>query len=404
MQEHSRRSVLRRVGATSIVGGVAAVSGIVTSETVSAAGRDHTVSPEESIQKAINQAQPGDTIHIEPGEYRENLETVRSGNNGSPITLTGPSDAVFMGGGDARSFEIKHSHIHLTGLTLNGLHDADNPNQLSSYRDKMVYAEPDSSEYLEDLIISPHGAGNTTGECIRLSMTKQSMVGDFNVIGATGREHYGPGNQSGSNGEVVYLGTSPSQIDEPPHNGNIDETRNICVRQIDNSDGHEHSELVNTKEGTRNILIEYCTDRNSVYPEGGEINIQGQETIARYNDLQDGDGAAVRVGWSTPDPDAPDAGKLNSVYYNTLKNNDGDAIKLPKSNAGPSEQRYLCGNDYNGSTADTPGSSCPRKLPTSSTWGASGGTWKTVKSQKGRMMANFRSSWMRFIVRARSTN
>lgn len=379
------------------------MSSIVASNKASAADYEHSVSPDESIQTAINQAQPGDTVYVQPGEYRENIETVRSGKKGSPITLTGPADAVFMGGGSARSFEIKHSHIHLTGLTLDGLHDRNSPDQLDSYRDKMVYAEPTNSTYLEDLIVSPHGAGNTFGECIRLSMTKQSIVGDFSVIGATGREHYGPGNQSGSNGEVVYLGTSPSQIDESPHNGNVDETRNICVRKIDNSEGHKHSELVNTKEGTRNILIEYCTDRNSVYPEGGEINIQGQETVARFNDLQDSDGAAVRVGWSTSDPDAPDAGKLNSVYYNILKNNSGDAIKLPKSDAGPGEQNYLCGNDYNGSTADTPGSSCPRKLPTSDIWGASGGTWQQiVKRRNSPEMANLRSRWIRYVAQPHS--
>ncbi|QLH82019.1 hypothetical protein [Halosimplex pelagicum] len=353
------------------VGALASVGAVSATERAAAA--DYTVSPSDSIQSAIDQAQAGDTIYVEPGTYEENLETVRSGDPGAPIEITGPADAVYVGGGDARSFEIMHSHIHVTGLTLDGLHDPDNPGALSSYRDKMIYAEPNSSTYLEDLVISPHGAGNTFGECIRLSMTRDSEVGDFEVIGATGREHYGPGSVDGSNGEVVYLGTSPSQIDESPHNGNVDETRNIYVHHIDNSAGHAHSELVNTKEGTRNILVEYCTDRNAVYPEGGEMNIQGQETVVRYCDLQDGDGAAVRLGWSTSDEDAPDAGTMNSVYYNTLRNNDGAAIKLPKSNAGASEQDHLCGNDWNGSTDDTPGSSCASDLPTSSEWGADGG-------------------------------
>ncbi|WP_248909875.1 hypothetical protein [Halocatena marina] len=372
MEDISRRSVLRKVGIAGTLGTLATTGAAAKKRTKSVSQADITVGPGDSIQSAIDQAYAGDTIHVESGEYRENLQTVRSGQSGSPITITGPADAVYMGGGNARSFEINHSHIHLTGLTLDGLHDPNNPGDLSSYRDKMVYAEPTSSEYLTNLVLTPHGAGNTFGECIRVAMTTDSEIGNFEVIGATGREHYGPGNVEGSNGEVVYVGTSPSQIDESPHNGNPDESNNVHVHHIDNSSGHAHSELVNTKEGTYDILIEYCTDRGTEYPEGGAINVQGQETIVRYNDLQDGLGAAVRLGWSTSHEDVPDAGTMNSVYYNRLTNNDGDAIKLPKSNAGASEQTNLCGNEFNGDTDDTPGSSCPSSLPESDQWGANG--------------------------------
>src|SRR4051812_43919905 len=39
----------------------------------------HVVQPGQSIQAAINHAQPGDTIRIKAGTYRENLDIAKNG-------------------------------------------------------------------------------------------------------------------------------------------------------------------------------------------------------------------------------------------------------------------------------------------------------------------------------------
>ncbi|QLG29941.1 hypothetical protein HUG10_20280 (plasmid) [Halorarum halophilum] len=294
-----------------------------------------------------------------PGRYLENLETVRGGGPGAPITITGPRSAVYSGGGDARSFEIKHSHVHLTGLTLNGLHDPDNPDVESSYRDKLVYCVPETPEYLTDVKITPHAVGNTTGEAIRLKMIYGAEVGDFEVIGPTGVSHY-LFDESGSNGEVVYVGTSPSQLEKNP-GGEVDRSHDVHVHHVDNSAGHVNSELVNTKEGTYDVLVEYCTGYGSAYIHGGEVNIQGERSTVRYCDLSHNAGAGIRLGVSTSHEDVPYAGEKNSVYYNRLLDNDGAALKLPTSDA--EDQEVLCGNEYDGGTNDDPGKACPTYLP-----------------------------------------
>ncbi len=58
-----------------------------------------TVSPEGplTVQQAIDQAQPGDTVFLKPGIYRERVKFTRSGQHGKPITLEGEDGAVLDG-------------------------------------------------------------------------------------------------------------------------------------------------------------------------------------------------------------------------------------------------------------------------------------------------------------------
>lgn len=48
-----------------------------------------TVSPGESIQAAIELAQPGDTVELKDGEYIEDLVTVRDGEPDKHIAISG---------------------------------------------------------------------------------------------------------------------------------------------------------------------------------------------------------------------------------------------------------------------------------------------------------------------------
>ena len=47
-------------------------------------------SPFKTIQHALDDAEPGTTINLAPGEYREQLSTQRDGAPDAPITIKGP--------------------------------------------------------------------------------------------------------------------------------------------------------------------------------------------------------------------------------------------------------------------------------------------------------------------------
>src|SRR4051812_16141992 len=72
----------------------------------------------KTIQKAIDLAQPGAVIRLAPGIYLQDVRSARDGISGTPITLTGPADAVVKGGGGARIVEINHDNITLSGFTI----------------------------------------------------------------------------------------------------------------------------------------------------------------------------------------------------------------------------------------------------------------------------------------------
>jgi hypothetical protein len=61
---------------------------------------------------------------------RERVETVRPGTPEQLIVLTGPPEAVFVGSDETplpEPLKIFHSHIHILGLTFDGLQNPDKP-------------------------------------------------------------------------------------------------------------------------------------------------------------------------------------------------------------------------------------------------------------------------------------
>lgn len=73
--------------------------------TSSVRAEDFQVSPDgkpHSIAEALDLAGPGDTLVLSDGVYSDPVVTVRSGEEGSPITITGGSGAVVSGAFDDR--------------------------------------------------------------------------------------------------------------------------------------------------------------------------------------------------------------------------------------------------------------------------------------------------------------
>lgn len=371
--------------------------------------------PLETIQHALTRANPGDTIQVQPGRYtpRGGVETVRAGTAEKPITITGPPDAVYNANDP---FIIDHSHVHLTGLTFDGLLDPDNPDDPDSYswglleingafHDKIKNGEhrPDSvkeDNYLGDIVVKPHAVGNCRADLIKVHWSKNVEIGEFKVIGPAGVK-YLKGDASGHNGEVVYLGNAADK------GYPVDATHDVHVHHIDNSEGHPHAELVDVKSGCYNVLIEYCTDTGGAgrYLLDGHdptsetaFGLWGRNITLRWNVVENSHGQAVEVGtWGVTHPDEfeqqkglpyPeelfDSGRANSIYGNRFTDNAGLAIQYPiiypddgeshiAEEYGPDEQTHVCGNVIDGETHGTPGTECPDDLRETNTIGHLGG-------------------------------
>lgn len=348
--------------------------------------------PLGSIKAGLEEVRPGQRLHVLPGTYRYPVQTDHGGLPDAPITITGPPDAVFNADGP---FQINHDHVHLRGLTFDGLHDPSNPDDASSYSesilqvnetfyesikngDRSLETVPDE-HYLTDVVVKPHAVGNCRADFIKVHWSKNVEIGGFEVIGPAGVKFL-TGDAHGHNSEIVYLGNAPSK-GWPP-----DRTRNVRIHHIDNSAGYPHAELVDCKTGTANVTIEYCTDAGGATEAvtddntGSALHIGGTDVTVRWNVLSNGAEAGIEIDSdvaATDDPPAPyeAGGANNAIYGNRLVDNGGLAIRFayPDQGQGQRDQRTICGNEYNGETHGNPDGPCPDWVPERSGIGHTGG-------------------------------
>lgn len=349
--------------------------------------------PVRSIQQGLYHAQAGETVQVLPGQYQPGgvVQTVRAGTAEKPITITGPPDAVFNA---SDPFIINHSHVHLTGLTFDGLVDPDNPDDPESYswglleingelHDRIKNGEhrPDSvkeENYLRDIVIKPHAIGNCTRDFIKVNWSKNVEIGEFRIIGPAGVD-YLKGDRIGHNSEIIYLGNPPDRAWAP------DLTSDVYIHHIDNSSGYPHSELVDCKTGTRNVTIEYCTDAGgsaeATTDDNTEsaIHIGGTDVTVRWNIISGAKQAGIEIdsdiaASGNPPDGYADGGTNNAIYRNRLLDNQGRALQFayPESQ-GQEAQRTICNNEYNGETHGDPDQTCSSEIPENDGIGHTGG-------------------------------
>lgn len=332
--------------------------------------------PLVTIREALSQAYPGDTIHLAPGEYREELRTVRDGDPGAPITITGPPEAVWRAKEDASELlEIVHSHVHVTGITMTGLKD-----ETLAYEDRNAYANAitrispvarhredryEPVDYLEGVVFEPSRIGNTAASFIGITRLKDSSIGGFEVIGPAGMQYHPDVENAiiSHVGEIVYIGTGPDDIyseDHPYLWDELDRTRNVRIHHINNRQGYHHSEMVDIKVGCENITVEYCTDRNaggqSDDVTAGSISPKSNDCTIRWNDIDD---CPVAVEFDPYAPvdhiDAIDFAENNEIYGNYIHGYSDAAFRFQPTPEGipkPEDQRVFCGNHVAGDDAD----------------------------------------------------
>ncbi|MDP2909874.1 MAG: hypothetical protein Q8N69_02260 [bacterium] len=284
----------------------------------------------KTIQQALDEAGPGQTIFLSPGIYYQDTVSKRSGTADSPIKIIGGKDAVVKGSGNSKIFEINHDHIVLDGFTIDGLDGS--PDRKENYRDMLIYITGGI-----DIKILNMDIKNAGGECVRLKYFSQKNEIAHNNIENCGVYDF-KFKSGGKNGEGIYIGTAPEQLDRNP------------TRDLDASSyNHIHHNLIDTrgnegvdiKEGSSGNIVEYNIVTGQKDSESAGLDSRGDENIFRHNEVYGSFGAGIRLGGDLYNN--IQFGKNNSAYENKLYDNAYGAIKIQ---AFP--QGKICANAVSG--------------------------------------------------------
>jgi hypothetical protein len=282
--------------------------------------------PLRSIQKALERAQPGDTIELAPGRYLQDLKTVRDGLPDRPIIIKGPAGAVLSGAGAPRMAEINHDYIELHGFTLDG--KVAPTERKESYRDKLLYVigtKPgDGVTGLKVLRMTFRNGG---GECLRMRYFAQRNEVAYSRFEGCGVHDY-RFNDGGKNGEAIYIGTAPEQLGQNgAPDASVDQSNaNQIHHNIINTQGNE---CVDIKEGSSGNIVEHNTCTGQKDTESAGLGSRGSGNIFRFNTVIGSAGAGVRVGG-----DAETDGINNDIYGNTLRGNGNGGVRAQRGPQG----------------------------------------------------------------------
>lgn len=189
-----------------------------------------TVTTADELEKALDAAQPGETIALADGLYSGEFTASVSGAKGDPITLCGSSAAVLDAGSTDKGyvFHLDHAQYwHLVGFTVqNG--------------QKGVMADGTVGSVIEGLTV--HTIGD---EAIHLRDFSTDNVVKDNTVSDTGhrRDKFGEG---------IYIGTANSNWSDIT-GGAVDKSDRNVIEGNRISD--TTAESVDIKEGTSDGIL-----------------------------------------------------------------------------------------------------------------------------------------------------
>lgn len=284
---------------------------------VSTTGKDEAAHgsealPWRTIQYALSKATPGTTIMVKAGEYKEYLTTTRSGAAGKPITLKAEGVVRLVGDGDeGRVLQVLHDYYVIEGFDI-------------SQSDILLWLQ----RARHNRIVNNY-FHHAQGECVRIKYHSSSNVFAGNRVEYCGREDYGGGGD-GKNGEGVYIGTAPEQLNKNPTSERDGSNANLISGNTFNTRGNE---CVDIKEGSSKNVVEKnsCTGQRD--PESGGFSSRGNSNTFRANKSFNNTGAGIRFGG-----DSDTDGLHNEAYGNELYGNEV-AIKVTRL-----PQGKICGN------------------------------------------------------------
>lgn len=291
-----------------------------------------------TLQHALSLAQPGDIIHLAPGDYYQDVRSVRSGTQDAPITIRGSADAILRGADRSRLFEINHDYLTLEGFTINGLHG--DPNHSDGYRDKLLFVHGQQERRgVVGLRVLNMRFENAGGECVRLRYFVQNSEIAHSTFHNCGVHDFVFG-EGGKNGEAIYIGTSSKQWGDGKNpTADPDESNNNWIHH--NVFVTNGNECVETKEGASENIIEHNDCSGQRDPNSGGFGLRGSGNILRHNRSYNNVGAGVRIGGHQVD--GIQYGQQNDVYNNEIFNNQTGGIKFQIA-----PQGRVCGNVMSG--------------------------------------------------------
>lgn len=297
-----------------------------------------------TIQYAVDTAMPGDTINLLPGIYRQDLVSVRDGSKDLPIKITGPKSAVVKGAGNGRIVQIRHDYLTLDGFTIDGMYGGSGSR--NGYRDILVYVLGQNIRSgVTGLKVTKMVLRNAGGECVRLRYFAQNNELSYTRIENCGVYDF-KFNAGGKNGEGIYIGTAPEQLNDGknPSNDPDQSSHNWIHDNFINTQGNE---CVDIKEGATGNIIEnnVCTGQKD--PNSGGMGSRGSGNIFRYNEIYASTGAGIRLGG-----DESDQGIQNSIYGNLIYLNHNGGIKYQRDDQAVNCGNIMYGNNTGNSVGD----------------------------------------------------
>lgn len=293
----------------------------------------------KTVQEALDDAMPGDTVYLPHGELWEGFETVRAGTEKQPIRIVGDRQSILHGGDGNRVIQVHHSYITLEGFSIDGrFREEEHP---SSYKDKLIYVVSSTrGRGVKGVRLLNLSLRNAGGECIRFRYLANHNEVAYNDIDHCGIHDFrfaralkAAGETVGKNGEGIYIGTAPEQR----ANGKSPDDR------VDHSDSNwiHHNiiktwgnECVDIKEGASQNLVEHNTCVGQLDPKSAGFDARGNLNTFRFNTVSDCAGAGFRLGGDT-EKDGID----NVVMFNHIENCRGGGVKIQRQ-----PQGRLCGN------------------------------------------------------------
>jgi hypothetical protein len=338
--------------------------------------------PLKSIQDALNRVVPGDTIHLAPGVYNEDLITKVSGTAALPITIEGTDTGLDPAGragtvlyGAGRIISVNNSYYHLQGFTINGeeaVPQSAYPTTLAadaSFKNDEQGTIVDSTMIFIGAADSAHGVTGTVindmylsdagGDCVR-------MRGDasYNTISNTTIQwcglfgkYAGDSEYTYHNGEGVYIGTSPKSTTQSTA-AHDNSHNNVVENSVIHTFG---SECFDVKENAHSNTFadNICGDNDEpLADEGSNVELRGYNNTVIGNTIS----GSLGYGLKMASDSTSDVQGHNFVEGNTFSDDGGTALDNMQTTA----QSLVCGNTFavspylSGNAVGTATTACPQ--------------------------------------------
>ena len=316
------------------------------------------VQPGGSVQAALDRAQPGDTVRLAPGVYRESIRSVRGGAPNAPITLTGPGATLVS---DKHVIDIDHPWITVTDLAVYGqpgipwdAYPADpslqearafkEAQQGRAVDSRLVYVGANTAGVhdvvLDRLIL--RGAG---GECVRMRSNAANNRVQNSVIDWCGMFAKAKNEDPFHNGEGVYVGTSPKSTGQPMPGTDQSQRNWVTGNRI----ATWGSECFNVKEAaTRNVFQGNSCTGSIETTNGSLVELRGPGNVATGNTYGATAGQVVKVkadpGFSAAGNQVDQPGAASAPGVPSAEPSIPASIAAPKPQPTQPQQRQRSGS------------------------------------------------------------